>query len=54
MSKHEVDVWDARRLELKREYIAAGETEEVADDMATNQVRREIRGSPASTEARKP
>jgi hypothetical protein len=44
--RHEVDAWDAHRLELKRKYMAEGMGEEAADDKATNDVRREIRDGP--------
>lgn len=42
--KLEVDAWERRRLSLKARYISQGLSDEAADDKATDDVRREIRG----------
>lgn len=40
----EVDAWERRRLRKKQWYIDRGESPGNADDKATNDIRREIRG----------
>lgn len=44
MFKLEVDAWERRRLRLRDYYISQGMSEEDADDKASADVRREIRG----------
>lgn len=45
MPKLEIDAWDRRRLRIKKFYIEQrGMSDEAADDKATDDVRRSIRG----------
>jgi len=45
MPKLEVDAWERRRLRIKKFYMEErGMSAEDADDKATDDVRREIRG----------
>lgn len=39
-----VDSWEELRLALKQQYIDEGMSPEAADDKATSEVRRQVRG----------